>query len=119
MSRERFNSMCRKCMGGSVDEWTCSQRCLIVECRLDLIVDVRAPDDNFDLGSHGVVMLIFACSKLGMHASYVRGTICTVEAGKPNNNFPEALHVLHRSFRANHQSLVVWSLTPCKISNLD
>ena len=59
VSRERFHSMCRKCMGGSVDEWTCSRRCLIVECRLDLIVDVRAPDVNFDLGLHGVIMFIF------------------------------------------------------------
>ena len=119
VSRERFNSMCRKCMGGSVDEWTCSQRCLIVECRLDSIVDVRAPDVNFHLGLHGVIMFIFACSNLGMHASYVCGTICTIEAGKQNNYFPEALHVLHQSFRANHQSLVVWSLSPCTRSNLD
>ena len=42
-----------------MDEWTCNQRCLIVDCWLDLIVDVRAPDVNFDLGLHGVIMFIF------------------------------------------------------------
>ena len=63
-----------------MDEWTCNQRCLIVDCWLDLIVDVRAPDFYCELCLHCVIMFIFACSNTGMHASVVRDAICTVEA---------------------------------------
>ena len=80
VSGDRLNSMCNKYVEECVNGGSCNQRCLIVECWLDLVEDVRAPDSNCDLSLHGVVMLIFAHSDLGMHASFVRDTICTVEA---------------------------------------
>ena len=77
--------MCNRWMGECVYGGNCNQRCLIVECWLNLIVDVRALDFNCDLGLRGVIMFIFACSNhvyraLGMHASFDRATMCTVEA---------------------------------------
>ena len=78
-SGNRFNSRCSMYMREYVDEGNCNQRCLIVECWLDLIVD--APNFNFNLGLHCVIMFKVACPNMGMHASYVCDDICTVEAG--------------------------------------
>ena len=72
--------MCNRWMGECVYGGNCNQRCLIVECCLNLIVDVRALDFNSDLGLRGVIMFIFACSNIGMHASFDRATMCTVDA---------------------------------------
>ena len=79
VSGNRLNSMYSMYMGESVNGGNCNQRCLIVGCWLDFIVD--APEFNVDLGLHCVIMFNFACSNMGMHASYVCDNICTVEAG--------------------------------------
>ena len=53
-------------MGEYANGGNCNQRCLIVECWLDLIVDVYAPDFNFDLGLYYVIMFIFACANMAI-----------------------------------------------------
>ena len=58
--------MCSKYMGEDANGGNCNQRCLIVECWLDLIVDVHAPDFNFDLGVHDVIMFIVAVANMGI-----------------------------------------------------